>query len=231
MKLIVLTRCTHNWKLGHSHLVNSLHHFGYDFKVVIDDSWQSWKNMPRRHSDWLKENRGSYTHVLHTDAWDTLALGSIDEFCEKYKAVADGKWLHSAEKNCFPKKEESKYVTYSPEDFTSTSPWKFTNGGGYVAPIDLFIDIVDNTPRRETNMEETNENDNEWGNNLYLFYNKNRILLDDRCEIFQSLFWESPQDFSWKDGRLFNNVTKTNPIFIHGNGGSDIQKIWKNLGF
>jgi len=230
MKVIVLTRCTHNWNIGHSHLVNSLHHFGYDFKVIIDPTWKPWKNCHKRHVEWLRENRGEYTHILQTDAWDTLALGSVEELCKKYKAIANGKWLNSAEKNLFPKQSECSYVKYTPEMFSTDSPWRFSNGGGYIAPIDLFIDVVENTPRRNTEDEVTAENDNEWGNNLYVYYNNGNIVLDTQCEIFQTLFWEYPGDFSWKNERLVNNITKTEPIFIHGNGRSNLPGVLSNLG-
>lgn len=230
MKLLVITRCTHNWNYGHSNLVNSLHHFGYNFKVIIDETWRPWKNCPKAHAEWLKNNRENYTHILHTDAWDTISLASVDELCSKYKEIADGKWLHSTEKNCFPKKEECAFVTYIPEQFPSNSYWKFANGGGYIAPIDLFIDVVENTPRRNTDDEKTNENDNEWANNLFLYYNNNKIILDHQCQIFQTLFWEQEGDLSWKNNRLVNNITKSIPVFIHGNGGSNIRGVWSNLG-
>ena len=230
MKPIVLSRATHPWNLGHSHLVNSLHHFGYDFQVIMDATWKPWKNCPKRHAEWLKENRKDYTHILQTDAWDTLALGYVEELCDKYKSIADGKWLHSTEKNLFPKKEECSYVTYTHDMFPPDTQWRFANGGGYIAPIDLFIDVVENTPRRDTEDEITCENDNEWANNLYIYHNNNNVILDTKCEIFQTLFWESQGDFSWKNERLINNVTGTMPIFIHGNGRSNLPGVLSNLG-
>jgi hypothetical protein len=57
-------------------------------------------------------------------------------------------------------------------------------------------------------------------------------MLDDGCILFQCYSHIADDDFEYDYGRLKNLKTKTFPIFIHGNGRTDMSKIkellWKS---
>jgi hypothetical protein len=44
--------------------------------------------------------------------------------------------------------------------------------------------------------------------------------------MFQSIAFESEGDFEIRYGRLYNKITHTFPMFIHGNGKTDMTKFY-----
>jgi ubiquinone biosynthesis protein COQ9 len=55
------------------------------------------------------------------------------------------------------------------------------------------------------------------------------VLIDVQCVNFQSIAFEEDGDFSFVYDRLQNNVTGTMPLFIHGNGRTDMTKFYERL--
>jgi hypothetical protein len=215
MKTLVLTFSTNSTNPGLIHLINSLRRHGYDYEVLVDEQFSWGGDNYVLIADWLRRNRRGYTHFLYTDAWDTVAQGPVEELTAKYTALSPdhSAWIYSGEKNpCFAGSRIEK--------FTADSPWKYLCAGGYITPIDLYIDVV-HTQKR------SNENDQVWGSNNYTSGEYN-ILLDTGCEIFQTMYnFDRPSvEFGWRDRRIYNQVTATQPLFLHGNGKVDMRWIY-----
>ena len=215
MRLLVITFSTNSTNPGLIHLVNSLKRNCYNYHVLVGEQFSWGGNNYLAIAHWLKQNRGDYTHILYTDAWDTLAMAPVDEFA----ALNENVWLFSAEKNpCFAG-NLSKYQ--------SASRWKYLCAGGYLAPIDFYIEVVESEPRL------ANENDQQWASRIFET-GKYPVALDTGCRIFQTLYNMGPfnaapnwGEFAVSDeGRLVNLITGTKPIFIHGNGKVDMRSIY-----
>lgn len=222
MKVLVITFSVNDGKNKIRNLKQSLNRLGFHYHIFETGkfSWGGDNYTPM--IEWLKDNSKDFTHIIYTDAWDTVALGGPDELCEKYKAIcpACDAWLYSAEKNCFPRGDWSHI-------FPDTSRWRFLNAGGFMAPIDLFISIVTEYGRKPE------INDQEWGSENFCFNNGGRIMLDTQCEIFQTLYnYDEPitRELAMCDEkRIVNMITMTKPIFIHGNGRADMNWVYNEL--
>jgi hypothetical protein len=214
IKLLVISFSSNTTNPGLHHLQNSLKKFGY-MHALLPATNECWGgDNCTVIEEWLKQNRATYTHLLYTDAWDTLALAPVEELISKYEPHKNY-WIYSAEKNCYPRYDWK-------DEFKESGAWKYLNAGQFIAPIDLFIETVHANPRAP------GKDDQEWGSSIYLFNNhSNKIKLDVGCEIFQSLYMEHEEDFAWtRNGRLFNRVTETYPVFAHANGKVDMRWIY-----
>ena len=102
------------------------------------------------------------------------------------------------------------------------------NGGQYMAPVELFIDVIDTAERKK------GIDDNEFANSLFLFYDKGSITGDFNCEIFQALYNNNGSFQPVNEGeyaisdeyRLINLINLTKPVLIHGNGKVDMRSIY-----
>jgi hypothetical protein len=50
-------------------------------------------------------------------------------------------------------------------------------------------------------------------------------VLDYNCEVFQAYSFIADDDFAYNNNRLENLKTKSTPIFIHGNGKTNMDNI------
>lgn len=233
MKLLVITfdstlnQSSLQRNAGLVHLENSLHHFGYDYHVLTGEQFSWGGDNYKVIVEWLKEYREDYTHILYTDAWDTLVFGNAAQVEKAYTNIyepissSQNYWLFSGEKNpCF--------ANATKENYPSDSRWKYICAGNYIVSIDLFIRIVGENPRLE------NENDQQWASRIYETSNNGWIMIDTNCELFQTMYnmqglHKEPNwfEFGINDQYEFvNTITLTKPIFVHGNGKVDMRGIY-----
>ena len=76
----------------------------------------------------------------------------------------------------------------------------------------------------EQNPVRFEDDDQRWYTDRYL-ERRSSISLD-YCNIFQSVAFEVEGDFTLTYNRLYNNKTHTFPMFIHGNGKTDMTKFY-----
>lgn len=197
--------------LGFADFKNSMDKFGYDY-IALNEPDYNWSTTFDIYLRYVKSIQNDYTHVLTTDCWDVVVLAGIDEVVSKYKEQDKG--LFSVEKMSFPNPDLAK-------DYPATPyAWKYINCGGSLFPIPLFIEIFSRYDGKE--------NIQEWAAKEYL--KNDKILLDTNCDIFQSVAFINENDFSVEGKRVVNNYTKTNPVFIHNNGGQHHTPEWvRNL--
>jgi lysyl hydroxylase/galactosyltransferase/glucosyltransferase/procollagen-lysine,2-oxoglutarate 5-dioxygenase len=71
------------------------------------------------------------------------------------------------------------------------------------------------------------DDDQRWYTDTYLnLINQCDWIGLDYCNMFQSIAFESEGDFEIRYGRLYNKITHTFPMFIHGNGKTDMTKFY-----
>lgn len=194
-------------------LKRSLIYHGYDFHFIAH-SWEPSGFLGKIHETYkyLKALEG-YTHFLYTDAWDTFAMAGPEELAGN---MPDG-LLISAERACYPHPElASKYPDHA-------SPWHFVNGGGWCGEIDAFLRLYEDCPPT------TELNDQVWLTKQFLkLHTEGWISLDYECRIFQTLGFCPESDFSL-GSNFINTITGSQPIFIHGNGHTPMDKIYNLL--
>ena len=130
--------------------------------------------------------------------------------------------LISTEKACYPLAELAEKYPQSAYE------WKYVNGGGWMVEIAFFIELA-----RKYNLNK-DSHDQIWLHNVYLSEREhNGVFLDRECEIFQTIAFEGPDDFMeviyGDHKRIVNKKTGALPIFIHGNGHTDMTKIYNLL--
>lgn len=230
MKLKVLTTCDNPKHEGYLRLKASLDKFGYDHEVIVHPF--SFGHQLPVIRDWCNRYTGDATHILYTDAFDTLAFAGLEEIENKldfifyYEYVGwvnrmqVAKMLISCEKNCYPHPERAGNY---PE---TSGPWKYVNGGGWIAEIEYFKQLC-----IKENLNDQSH-DQVWLMEAFL-NNQQDIKLDTNCEIFQTIAfshkeeWDSINEHGYGENRFRNIGTSTFPVFFHGNGHTDMGWLMK----
>lgn len=217
MKLIVVTTCDNLNNERHLKLKASLDMFGYQYECIYHPfTFGTQLNVIK---SWANSYAGDATHMLYTDAFDTLALAGPDEVEQKLLKIrfeSECRMLISAEKNCYPHPERA--IDYP----NPGTPWKYVNGGGWIAEIEYFKYLCS-----KENLNPSSH-DQVWLMEAYL-NNRDEIKLDSNCEIFQTIAFSYKEEWSQQGNRLVNVALNTIPVFFHGNGHTDMDWVYKIL--
>jgi hypothetical protein len=201
---------------GLKRLIDSAERFGWEVNV-IETTWRGFGTKLIETYNFLKQNP-QIERFVFVDAHDVVVLGSPEEFHLHIPSTPS--IVVSCEKACWPVEELA--IAYPSND---VGDWKYINSGLYYANSDSFIALFESSP---PNYE---DDDQEWFTRCYLSSNydynnyKYHIARDFNCILFQSYSHIAENDFDYMDGRLINLKIKTLPIFIHGNGATDMTLI------
>jgi len=212
MKLKVLTTSDKTDHPGWHKLESSLKKFGYDYEHILHP-FSFGHQLPVIRS-WCDNHSGDYTHILYTDCFDTIAFGNSEEVINKWlNYPLQGRMLISAEKACYPHPERAKDYPECP------TPWKFVNGGGWMVEIEYFKHLC-----HKENLN-SDSHDQVWLMDAYL-NNKADIRIDVYCKIFQTIAFSHQWEWEKVNGRFKNVGTGEFPVFMHGNGHTDMQFLY-----
>lgn len=215
MKIKFLTTATDLSRT--TQLVRSLKYFGYDYQIV-QHAWTGFgsKLVAARNALTQLFNDG-YTHFVYADSYDSFVLGAVSDIVHKYKDTSS--IVHGCEKANYP---HSEFVYPEP---LNSNPWKYLNGGNFIAPIELYLKIFDECP-----IPDWHTNDQVYQRDQYVKYAKTgEIKLEKEPSIFQCYsFIDETNDYAYLPSvsKLFNKVTSTFPTIIHGNGKTDMTRIY-----
>jgi len=146
---------------------------------------------------------------IYLDAYDNYCIASPHEFKFKKK---DYPLILSSEKGCYPDTHKMGMFPVVNHE------WKFLNSGQIYGTKEHFINVYN------TNPPKFEDDDQRWYTERYLAMRESIGL--DYCNIFQSVAFEVEGDFTLTYNRLYNNKTHTFPMFIHGNGKTDMSKFY-----
>jgi len=213
MNIKVITISDNDQHAGYLDLKKSLDKFGYNYEHIHAPF--AFGTQMKVIYEWCKKNKDNYTHVLYTDAFDTVALAPMEEVLKN--APDDVLFFGSTEKNCYPIVELA--VSYPP----SESRWRYCNAGNWIADISWFIKVFEDTHKPDSN-------DQDWLARQFLNALKTdsgRVFIDTECEVFQSIAFESDDEFAvTRNKRVLNRLTNSLPVFIHNNGGQHHVPTW-----
>src|SRR6478752_3200455 len=207
-KIKVITVATQD-NHGLQMLRKSLDLAGMDYTVLgMGEPWRGFGTKIILTRDYLRTLTG-YTHFIFVDAYDTVFLKPITD-CE-------GGIIFSTEKNCWPDIDKAK------EYPKTEGPFRYLNSGCYIAPIDVFLQLIDQFPVDYV------DDDQRYFTNIYLMTDK--IKLDTDCNIFQSYAFTDHNDLAIEPGKVINKHSQSEPAVIHFNGKCFDPKIYAMLEF
>ena len=154
--------------------------------------------------------------IMVIDGYDVIINNNQENIINKYYELTKGeKVLFSAEKACWP---NAQLMSLYPE---TSSIYKYLNAGTYISTVKilkkLFI-ILMKKIYKFYYFCDLNVDDQEYFTEIFLFENKNLIILDNNAEIFNCLY-DSINDIEFKDNKIYNKTTQTYPMIFHGNSG------------
>lgn len=223
MKCILITTASDKGRT--QVLEQSLKKHNWDYHIIFH-AWRGFGDKILKVYDYLKANP-DITHFFYSDSYDTIATDTMEAALSRVNNK-DG-ILMSAERACYPHPDkEPRYPKHE-------SPFHFINGGGWFCNSEAFIKAVDTNPL-------TYElNDQVWFTDLFLNHPE-YVELDYNCEVFQTIAFCPPENFEFSEvigevGKTrdkiiigskgvypYNTVTKSFPIFIHGNGHTPLTQ-------
>lgn len=213
MRVKLIATATDKSNKGYREFEYSLEHFGWDYEILIGTYLAYGSKMINAYN-YAKIT--DYTHLFIVDAYDIFMLNTMEAALNKIENK--DKIIFNAEKACWPNGDLAEKYPRVDTD------WKYLNGGAAFVERGRFIKMFEDNPIQHR------DNDQERLAEIYV--NKRNLYdmdLDTNCNVFQSVAFEGPDDFTYQGGRIINNQTKTLPIIIHGNGGTDMSKVYKLL--
>jgi len=189
-------------------LEESLKRHGWDYHTIVKE----WKGFGTKIIGLYEYLVNSYDDdFIYLDAYDNYCIAPPDEF--NYKHRGGTGLIISAEKGCYPD-------SYNRGKFPSVPhEWKYLNSGQIYGRRDVFMSLFEQNP------VQFEDDDQRWYTDRFL-ERRSSISLD-YCNIFQSVAFEVEGDFTLTYNRLYNNKTHTFPMFIHGNGKTDMTKFYQ----
>lgn len=206
MKVIVsLDNPNHH---GWLKLEESLKRHGWDYHTIVKE----WKGFGTKIIGLYEYLVNSYDDdFIYLDAYDNYCIAPPDEF--NYKHRGGTGLIISTEKGCYPDIGNMGKFPSVPHE------WKYLNSGQIYGRRDVFMNLFEQNP------VQFEDDDQRWYTERYL-ERRSSISLD-YCNIFQSVAFEVEGDFTLTYNRLYNNKTHTFPMFIHGNGKTDMTKFYQ----
>jgi hypothetical protein len=122
--------------------------------------------------------------------------------------------IFNAEKGCYPD-------SHLADQYPVTTDWRYLNAGvavGTKAGWDKALPLV--RGKIAGSMDQR-----AW--TLAHLARPDIVLVDNKCELFQTTAFEAPDDFVYLDEEkvLFNNKLAAVPFILHGNGKTDMSRI------
>lgn len=216
MKVKLIATSTDNNHPGVKELKRSLDYFNWDYEL-LNERYIAYGSKMINAYNYAKKTDCS--HLFIVDAYDIFVLGTMQEALNK---IPDHDCiLFNAEKACWP------YTEWEKEYPKVYGPWKYLNGGACFVQVEKFIKLFEENPIKHT--------DNDQVNLARVYLDKRdsyNMKLDTDCDLFQSIAFEHDNDFfiwNGKNRAFQNNITGSDPIIIHGNGKTNMQKIYQLL--
>lgn len=148
--------------------------------------------------------------VMFIDGYDVLVDAGADAILKEFDAIIGGrpKILFAAEAVCFPDKHLADSYP------KVTSPYKYLNGGGYMATVGVLRDALDRHMKLDDPKFHAIDDQREW---TRVFLSTDAIVLDNDARVFLCLK-DAEDHVRQTDRGWFNVATQSYPLVFHGNG-------------
>jgi len=213
MKIKLISTCTDTDHEGYRQFIKSLDKFKWSYDIIFGNYQAYGSKMINAYEYALKTD---CTHLFITDAYDVCMLGTMEEALDNIDDKESV--LFNAEKGCWPYGDLAN--VYPRVD----SRWKYLNGGCTFVEVQRFIKLFEENPIEHL--------DNDQANLTLTYLNRREeynMKLDTDCSCFQSVAFEEEGEFDIVENRIFNLITGSIPVIIHGNGKTNMNEIYKLL--
>ena len=191
-----------------------LKYHGFEVYQKIDPNWHDWGTKLSFAAETCRE-LVDYTHILFLDARDVILLAGPDEVMERYYQF-NHPWVYGTQDSIWPIPSP-----FGPEDYPPCrSGYRYLNGGmclGERKHMERYYRQW--TDNWTVDISKGVHSEQLWMATRFLEGYPEAIKLDNNCELFQC-----PTGHWCKimPGRLHNELTGTDPLVIHFNGGRDV---------
>jgi hypothetical protein len=172
---------------------------------------------------------------------------AADSFCQRRFFAPYDKIIYQTEKACYPHTWVAQHYPNVPTAYAG-SPWKYLNGGGYCGSTKLICEFFERYGLNDLPGDANGQHEQMMA---YIQAKEDGfpIQLDDGCELFQSMAFADPSEFSInnyidmetrpfigvsniKIGEdvlikekkiLYNKITNQIPAVLHFNGLTDMS--------
>ena len=159
--------------------------------------------------------------LFFLDAWDTLFLGQKSELETLW---LDGLIIFASQKRCWPDPVEDKYNVWY--EGKVSSRWRYLNSNPMVGLGASIAKVLRWGWERFPLPGHTNDTCDAEGNVCERFYTNLLfktpkewgLRIDTHCEFGQTTTGNLPGELAFRDGRVTNLITNTQPPFLHLNG-------------
>jgi hypothetical protein len=211
----LITVCSRTDEYGYEMLKKSVDKFNWPF-YCLKTEWKGFGTKLITTYQFLKSDEANdITHFFFCDAYDVVVLGTMDEAISKIEDKS--KIVVGAERGLWPpdlQVHDSKFEHFD-------HGFNYVNSGLYFAPKEVFIGYF------EVNKPEYSTDDQKWLTETYLNQKNDNIVLDNNCNVFQNYSFLKDNDYDYGFTRLINKNTDTQPVFVHGNGRTDLTKVYE----
>lgn len=212
MTLHIITYSTDNSR--HKLLQESAELFSIKIHIIHNDKWNGYIDKLIGTINYINTLNDDDL-VLFIDAYDVLLSGPENEILEKFYKY-NCNILFSAELNCYPEKFKNNFDSIYPSIKN-----RYLNAGGYIGYVKYLKQIFEWKPLQDISDICKHGGDQTYLMVYYLNNCKNlNLKIDHGSEVFQSMHLISWDEIVFKNGRLHNTVMKSNPCFVHFNGGT-----------
>lgn len=217
--------------------LDSFKRFGYEVAIVETDSHRGNGTALRLLYECYQRASSGHINFMYADA--------ADSFCQRKFFAPYDTVIYQTEKACYPHEWVATHYPNKPTSYKN-SPWKYLNGGGYCGSTKLIVEFFEKYGLNDLPGDVNGQHEQ------MIAYIKAKedgfpILLDDGCELFQSMAFADPSEFSVIDYKetivhgpamevvepykypplerkvLKNKVTKQIPAVLHFNGLTDMS--------
>jgi len=241
MKLI--TYATHNSGYFKA-LEKSAKINGFDLHVLgFNNEWKGFTDKFFHTKKYLEKLNDKNEIVCFVDAFDVIVLGTSDELLEKYKKADTDKVIFSSDEDGIFHSKMFGNININDKKYKNNR----INSGCYIGKIKDILQIYNNL---DVNEEKLHMNDQEL---ITKYYEKNNdlIQLDHNSELFYNLKTDINNNFlhilivfnklkdykvpienryhNFIDNRVYIKEFNTKPVFLHGNGGLNIDNFVEKL--
>jgi hypothetical protein len=190
------------------------HKWGWNIHIVTG-KWKGWGHRLKRvlgEADTLR--RIGHTHLIAVDAYDVVAVNSLNGLEKALESYAFPALLMAGEAGCWP--DAGRMKDYPPRQ----THW-------WYAHSQYILDLAQPLPDKFGQLNDGDDDQRHITN--ILLDGTNGVAIDTQCRVFQSIAHCNPwqQFFEVTGDRIYNRHTKTWPMFAHGNGGTDMTWVPK----
>jgi len=214
------------WYYCYDEFFRSVRKHGHDVTVLGNrDTYKSLISKPKLLRQHILSGGVKSDTILFADSWDILFLRDPQEAVD---LAPKESIIFNAEKNLFPHVEG--------EFADNGTPYRYLNSGFFIGYKDMILALLESMNLDDIRddyqkPDGTWHHENDQGNYLEAFIKQPvPMTLDYGVNLCQTMHGITDEEaLIAENGHLYNRLTKSFPIAIHGNGGGKSSDLMQSV--